>query len=96
MSWTVSADGTAYRLTLRDGVTCLLCDGAIGEPCEPDCIDPADCTCEDLPERGRAALDLMAADVDRFQQLVEDLLEISRFDAGVAILAELMIAARGP
>ncbi len=41
---------------------------------------------DDLPERGRAALDLMAADVERFQQLVEDLLEISRFDAGVARL----------
>ncbi|HJR24012.1 MAG TPA: HAMP domain-containing sensor histidine kinase, partial [Acidimicrobiales bacterium] len=41
---------------------------------------------EDLPERSRAALDLMAGDVDRFQQLVEDLLEISRFDAGVARL----------
>ena len=31
----------------------------------------------------QAALDLMVADIDRFQQLVEDLLEISRFDAGV-------------
>jgi signal transduction histidine kinase len=41
---------------------------------------------DDLPDRARAALDLMAADVDRFQQLVEDLLEISRFDAGVARL----------
>jgi signal transduction histidine kinase len=41
---------------------------------------------EDLPERAQAALDLMVADVDRFQQLVEDLLEISRFDAGVARL----------
>jgi signal transduction histidine kinase len=41
---------------------------------------------EDLPERSRAALDLMVADIDRFQQLVEDLLEISRFDAGVARL----------
>jgi signal transduction histidine kinase len=40
----------------------------------------------DLPERARAALDLMAADIDRFRQLVEDLLEISRFDAGVAHL----------
>jgi signal transduction histidine kinase len=40
----------------------------------------------DLPERSRAALDLMAADIDRFRQLVEDLLEISRFDAGVAHL----------
>ena len=41
---------------------------------------------EELPERAQAALDLMVADVDRFQQLVEDLLEISRFDAGVARL----------
>jgi two-component system, OmpR family, sensor histidine kinase MtrB len=36
----------------------------------------------DLPDRARTALDLLTADVDRFQQLVEDLLEISRFDAG--------------
>ena len=41
---------------------------------------------EELPERSRAALDLMVADIDRFQQLVEDLLEISRFDAGVVHL----------
>jgi signal transduction histidine kinase len=41
---------------------------------------------EDLPERARAALDLMVGDVERFQQLVEDLLEISRFDAGVVHL----------
>ena len=38
---------------------------------------------DDMPERAQAALDLMVADIDRFQQLVEDLLEISRFDAGV-------------
>src|SRR5690606_33106298 len=37
----------------------------------------------DMPPRAAAALDLMQADVERFQQLVEDLLEISRFDAGV-------------
>jgi two-component system, OmpR family, sensor histidine kinase MtrB len=36
-----------------------------------------------MPDRARAALDLMVADIERFQQLVEDLLEISRFDAGV-------------
>lgn len=30
----------------------------------------------------RSAIDLMAADLARFQQLVEDLLEISRYDAG--------------
>ncbi|CAN5686021.1 HAMP domain-containing sensor histidine kinase [soil metagenome] len=41
---------------------------------------------EDLPERAQAALDLMVADVARFQQLVADLLEISRFDAGQARL----------
>ncbi|MGK2950689.1 MAG: HAMP domain-containing sensor histidine kinase [Acidimicrobiales bacterium] len=39
-----------------------------------------------LPERARSALDLMVADIDRFRQLVEDLLEISRFDAGVVHL----------
>jgi two-component system, OmpR family, sensor histidine kinase MtrB len=41
---------------------------------------------DDLPDRARSALDLMVADIDRFQQLVEDLLEISRFDAGVVRL----------
>jgi two-component system sensor histidine kinase MtrB len=41
---------------------------------------------DDMPERARAALDLMVGDIDRFQQLVEDLLEISRFDAGVVRL----------
>lgn len=37
---------------------------------------------DEMPERAQAALDLLAADVGRFQGLVEDLLEISRFDAG--------------
>lgn len=37
---------------------------------------------DEMPERARAALDLLVADVTRFQGLVEDLLEISRFDAG--------------
>jgi two-component system sensor histidine kinase MtrB len=41
---------------------------------------------DELPERSRAALDLMVADIARFRQLVEDLLEISRFDAGVVRL----------
>ena len=36
----------------------------------------------ELPERAQSALDLLASDVSRFQGLVEDLLEISRFDAG--------------
>jgi two-component system, OmpR family, sensor histidine kinase MtrB len=37
---------------------------------------------DELPERARSALDLLSSDVIRFQGLVEDLLEISRFDAG--------------
>jgi signal transduction histidine kinase len=41
---------------------------------------------DELPDRARAALDLLVAEVARFQQLVEDLLEISRFDAGAARL----------
>lgn len=38
---------------------------------------------DDLSERAQSALDLLAADLDRFRELVEDLLEMSRFDAGV-------------
>ena len=37
---------------------------------------------DEMPERAQQALDLLVADVARFRQLVEDLLEISRFDAG--------------
>ena len=41
----------------------------------------------DMPDASaQAAVDLMVADVARFKQLVEDLLEISRFDAGAARL----------
>lgn len=36
----------------------------------------------DLPPRAAEALDLLSGDVARFQGLVDDLLEISRFDAG--------------
>lgn len=43
---------------------------------------------ESLPDRPRQALDLLASDMERFTQLVEDLLEISRFDAG-AVRVEL-------
>jgi signal transduction histidine kinase len=43
---------------------------------------------DEMPdESSRAAVDLMAGDISRFQQLVDDLLEISRFDAGVARLS---------
>lgn len=41
---------------------------------------------DELSERSQAALDLLVSDVARFQGLVEDLLEISRFDAGVVRL----------
>jgi signal transduction histidine kinase len=41
---------------------------------------------EEMPDRAQMALDLMHADVERFQQLVEDLLEISRFDVGAITL----------
>jgi signal transduction histidine kinase len=39
---------------------------------------------DELSERGRSALDLVAGEIGRFDRLVEDLLEISRFDADAA------------
>ena len=49
---------------------------------------------DEMPERAQAALDLLKSDVVRFQGLVEDLLEISRFDAGAVRLnlEELLVA----
>jgi two-component system, OmpR family, sensor histidine kinase MtrB len=49
---------------------------------------------EEMPDRAQAALDLLVADVARFQGLVEDLLEISRFDAGAVRLhrEDLLVA----
>lgn len=41
---------------------------------------------DQLDARGARALELLTDEVARFQQLVEDLLEISRYDAGVASL----------
>lgn len=38
---------------------------------------------DELPERARQALDLLSAEVGRFRRLVDDLLEISRLDAGL-------------
>lgn len=43
---------------------------------------------DDLPERAQQALDLLRADVERFDALVQDLLEISRADAGVDVALE--------
>lgn len=42
---------------------------------------------DELSDRGRQALDLLNDDVQRFERLVQDLLEISRFDAGIVDLA---------
>ena len=49
---------------------------------------------DDMPDRAQQALDLLVADVSRFQGLVEDLLEISRFDAGAIRLhlEDLLVA----
>jgi len=43
---------------------------------------------DDMPERAQLALDLLSADIKRFKLLVEDLLEISRFDVGAVELAK--------
>ncbi len=49
---------------------------------------------DEMPERAQAALDLLSSDVVRFQGLVEDLLEISRFDAGaIRLHLEELLAA---
>ncbi len=41
---------------------------------------------DEMPPRSQTALDLLSSDITRFQTLVEDLLEISRFDVGTAAL----------
>ncbi len=41
---------------------------------------------DEIPDRARAALDLLRDDIGRFTAMVDDLLEISRFDAGAASL----------
>jgi two-component system, OmpR family, sensor histidine kinase MtrB len=41
---------------------------------------------EDIPERSHPALDVLSTQTEHFRQLVLDLLEISRFDAGAAEL----------
>jgi len=57
-------------------------------------VDVMDARRDEMPERARAALDLLKSDVIRFRGLVEDLLEISRFDAGAIQLhlEELLVA----
>ena len=46
---------------------------------------------DELTERSQAALDLLVADVARFSGMVEDLLEISRYDAGAIRLNRDML-----
>lgn len=41
---------------------------------------------DELPEKAQVAVDLLSTDIIRFKQLVEDLLEISRYDVGAAAL----------
>ena len=41
---------------------------------------------DELGERGRTALELLSDDITRFRRLVEDLLEINRYDVGTADL----------
>jgi signal transduction histidine kinase len=38
---------------------------------------------DELPDRSRVAIDLLASEIDRLRHIVEDLLELSRADAGV-------------
>ncbi|PIE32368.1 MAG: two-component sensor histidine kinase [Ilumatobacter coccineus] len=49
-------------------------------------VDVMDARRDEMPPRAQAALDLLKSDVIRFRGLVEDLLEISRFDAGAVRL----------
>ena len=57
-------------------------------------VEVMDARRDDMPERAQSALDLLKSDVVRFQGLVEDLLEISRFDAGaVRLHMEELLAA---
>jgi len=57
-------------------------------------VEVMDARRDEMPERAQSALDLLVADVARFQGLVEDLLEISRFDAGAIRLhlEDLLVA----
>src|SRR6201999_3034362 len=49
---------------------------------------------EEMPERAAAALDLLVDDLKRFQGMVEDLLEMSRYDAGaIRLHTEELLAA---
>jgi signal transduction histidine kinase len=49
-------------------------------------VDVLESRREELTGRAQSALDLLSVEVGRFQNLVEDLLEISRYDAGAVRL----------
>ena len=49
-------------------------------------VDVLETRRDELGERSQAAVDLLGMEVDRFRQLVEDLLEMSRYDAGAVRL----------
>lgn len=49
-------------------------------------VDVLSRAADQLPDRAKTALELLESDLERFTQLVEDLLEISRFDAGAVKL----------
>lgn len=49
---------------------------------------------EDLPPGASRSAELLAAQLDRFEELLADLLEISRFDAGAAMLDAESVDAR--
>ena len=49
-------------------------------------IDVVNSNADSLDESSKLALDLLNEDLERFKQLVEDLLEISRYDVGVNAL----------
>jgi two-component system sensor histidine kinase MtrB len=49
----------------------------------------------ELSAEGQEALDLLSADIDRFQRMVRDLIEIAKHDAGIAELSWSRIPAAG-
>ncbi|WP_104523431.1 HAMP domain-containing sensor histidine kinase [Blastococcus atacamensis] len=58
-------------------------------------LELVETTAEDLPPEGSEALDMLRAELHRFERLVADLLEISRADAGNAdlVVEEVRLAA---
>ena len=51
---------------------------------------------EEMPDRAQIALDLLSSDMERFTQLVEDLLEISHWLSRLKVTPEAASSRRGP